>query len=920
MARAHRYAIGIDLGTSNCAMAYMDVRTSGGRSEIAQIPQWTTVDRSLAHTVLPSFVYFPGQADELHNAPLTWESGTVLGLLARDMAGKTPERVFTSAKSWLCHAGIDREARILPWRSREIPQGEKLSPIEASALLLGYLRSAWDQTMANVDSSDRFDLQQVVITVPASFDQDAQRLTLEAAALAGFPRSVRLLEEPQAAFYAWLERHPEAEALKTALSRRQAEEQAHVLVCDIGGGTTDLSLFAVSFPEGVAPRVERTAVSEHILLGGDNMDLSLAKLLESRLAPESEQFSTRAWQSLVARCRTLKEQALGANESENRAYRIAVDEPGAGLFAGARVIAVQQSEILQLINEGFFPRCARDEQPHGRAMGLGEIGLPYARDTAVTRHLARFLSERPWVDAVLFNGGTLTPSALQQRLVEQIGMWQEGYNPTVLEIEEPYLSVARGAAQFSRELAQGRHRLITAGAGHGFYLEISPEREKTGIYLVCVLPLGTPVEESLQTTKLDLQLLVNQPAEFRAYSTTRRTDDHAGQIVKYNERDFHRLPPLHTIARLEPGRYKIRDQSIPVGLESRLNALGLLQVYVVSATKQIEPPQRWELEFDIRGVARSQQASRTPSAAAVEPLPQSMREEAYNVLNAQFDHAVLKRFESVTNVRKEKWNRLWLREFWKALSETITHRKRGPEYEAAWLNAAGFFLRPGYGVTLDDYRIDQLWHLQVLELAHPESKAVREQYYVMWRRVGGGLGGDRQEILYREVTPLIRSRVKQANEALRMASSFEYLSAQNKRELFSILMEGVSTKREKHRGPYLWSLGRLLSRVPLYAGEQAVTPPAWVEECFARMKGWDWRAPGLEYTPTLFALACRKTKSRGGDVSAETRQGVLEKMRAARARESLIRQVAQFVPLQRDDLRILFGESLPSGLGIREFS
>ena len=633
-------------------MAYMDMRAAAGRSQIAEVPQWTTVDRSLAHPVLPSFVYFPSRVDELHNAPLSRESRTVVGLLARDMAGSAPGRVFTSAKSWLCHAGIDREARILPWQSREIPPGEKVSPIEASALLLGYLRVAWDQTMAEIDSADRFDLQQIVITVPASFDQDAQRLTLEAAALAGFPRSVRILEEPQAAFYAWLERHPESEALKSALSGRKTPDRAHVLVCDIGGGTTDLSLFAVSFPQDLPPRVERTAVSEHILLGGDNIDLALAKLLETRSAEGSQGLSPRAWQCLVARCRALKEQALTEDPSEEKEYRIAVGEPGVGLFAGARVAVVRQREILELIDQGFFPRCAPEEQPRGHAMGLGEIGLPYARDTAVTRHMARFLSGRPQVDAVLFNGGTLTPPSLQRRLVEQLAFRQEGRGPTVLQIEEPYLSVARGAAQFSRELALGRHRLITAGAGHGFYLEISPEQDKSGTYLVCVLPLGTPVEERLQTTKLDLQLLVNQPVEFRAYSSTRRNEDHAGQIVKLNEHDFHRLPPLHTIARLEPGRYKIRDQSIPVALESRLNALGLLQVFVVSATKQIDPPERWELEFNMRGSVQSTRTPRAPSAAGVEPLPQSVREEAFKVLSSRFDHTVLKRLESTTGDRK----------------------------------------------------------------------------------------------------------------------------------------------------------------------------------------------------------------------------------------------------------------------------
>jgi hypothetical protein len=542
--------------------------------------------------------------------------------------------------------------------------------------------------------------------------------------------------------------------------------------------------------------------------------------------------------------------------------------------------------------------------------------LPYAQDPAVTRYLADFLHGRPGIDAVLFNGGTLMPAVLRQRLSEQIGRWQEGKSPVVLESGELYLAVARGAAQFARELALGRHRLITAGAAHGFYLEISPEREKEATYLVCVVPLGTAAEESCQISKLDLHLLINQPVEFRVFSTTRRTGDPPGQIVKLNERDFHSLPPLQTIARLDKRRHKVRDVSVPVHLEARVNALGLLQVFLVSAGKSIDPPQRWELRLNVRATAGKTSQRPAPS---VETLPRHTRDEVYAVLRSTFDQSVLKRLEKITGVRKDKWNRLWLREFWKPLSESITRRERGVDYETGWLNAAGFFLRPGYGVALDDYRIEQLWAVQALGLVYDDVKSVREQYYIMWRRVGGGLGPEQQQLMYREVKPLLQSQVKQAAEAFRMVSSFEYLSSETKKELFGLLLDGMSDKREKHRGPYLWSLGRLLSRVPLYSGEDTVAPPSMVEECFERMKGWDWRAPGLEYAPTLFGIACRKTGSRGVDIPMQTRQAVLAKMHEADARESLISQVARQVPVEREDLRVLFGESLPAGLGIREF-
>ncbi|MBD3317929.1 MAG: Hsp70 family protein [Chitinivibrionales bacterium] len=914
-----RYAIGIDLGTSNCALAYVDLREASPRSRVLEIPQWETPSRGIANSILPSFALYPRETDVLEAGPAGWNMRKIVGLLARNTAVESPERVIHSAKSWLSHGGVDREARILPWQSGEIPDTDKLSPVEASALYLGYLRTVWDQVMAEDDPASAFDNQRVVVTVPASFDQDAQRLTLAAAKAAEYPQSIRLLEEPQAAFHAWLERHPEPEALQAALAPRESSELQHILVCDIGGGTTDLSLFSVDFSEGGVPRIDRVAVSDHILLGGDNIDMALARLVETRAVGVGAHLSPRAWQSLVSRCRELKERMLERDESAaDEEYRVAVSEPGASLFAETKVATVKRDEIMKLIDEGFFPECEKAPRPRDHRGGLREMGLPYAQDPAVTRYLADFLHGRPMIDAVLFNGGTLVPETLRRRLMERIGGWQNGHDPVMLESGEPYLAVAQGAAQFARELTLGRHRLITAGAAHGFYLEISPEREKETTYLICIVPLGTAVEESCHITKLDLHLLINQPVEFRVYSTTRRTDDHPGQIVKYNDREFHSLPPLQTIARIDKKKHKIREASVPVDLEARMNALGLLQVYLVSAGKSIDPPQRWRLELNVRA-STQKKAQRGEQKAGAETLEPEKREQALALLSSSFDQSVLKRLEKTTEVKKEKWNRLWLREFWKPLSESITRRERGMDYEIGWLNAAGYFLRPGYGVALDDYRVEQLWAVQALGLAYPDVKTVREQYYIMWRRVSGGLGAEQQGVLYREVLPLLKSQVKQAAEAFRMVSSFEYLSAETKKELFALLLEGVSAKREKHRGPYLWSLGRLLSRVPLYSGEDAVTPPSMVEECFERMKEWDWRARGLEYTPTLFGLACRKTGTRGWDISPEMRRAVLEKMHEAGAREALIRQVAQQVPVEREDLRVLFGESLPAGLGIREF-
>ncbi|MBD3243575.1 MAG: Hsp70 family protein, partial [Chitinivibrionales bacterium] len=858
MAVRARYAIGIDLGTSNCALAYIDLREPDEPSRILEIPQWETSERSLAAELLPSFAFLTGPGTLPGADKGEGQDRPTVGLLARNSAIQHPDLIIHSAKSWLSHSGIDREARILPWHSASVPSERKLSPVETSALYLGYLRAVWDQQMTRGDETLSFDNQQIVVTVPASFDQDAQRLTLEAARLAGYPSHVRLLEEPQAAFHAWTESHPQARSLQDALGGPRIDRPCHVLVCDVGGGTTDLSLFSVTFLNDAPPSVERVAVSEHILLGGDNIDLALAHHLEQQLS-SAEPLSPRAWQSLVNRCRDLKEQALGGDAPGDREYRIAVTEMGGDLFTQARVATITHAEITGLVYDGFFPGCALSDKPQRVRAGLRELGLPYAADSAVTRHVADFLADRLPVDAILFNGGTFTPSALRDRLTEQVSLWQQDVQPSVLDNPQLYLAVARGAARFAAELALGRPRLISAGASHGFYMEIESGAERQASHLVCLLPLGADVEEPQTVTKLDLHLLVNQPVEFRVYSSVRRAGEHAGQIVKYDERDFHPLPPLHTIARLDTGRYRIRAESVPVAIESRLNALGLLQVFLVSTTRTIEPPHRWQLEFNIRKAVGPGAVEAHEDASVEQQLPENARAEAFGILGSRFDQGILSRLERVTGVKRQKWNRLWLREFWKPLSETIAQRDKGPDYEAAWLNAAGYFLRPGYGVALDDYRIEQLWNLYVLELAYPTEKKVREQYYILWRRVSGGLGPGQQQTLYDDTGPLIRSHVKQAAEAIRMACSFEYLSREGKEELFRELLAGVTEKPDKQRPPYLWGLGRLLGRVPLYAGEESIVPPEWVAQAFDLMQDWDWRGPGLEYAPTLFALACRKT-------------------------------------------------------------
>ena len=352
-----RYSIGIDLGTTNCALSYVPLESVGSTSCVLPIEQREGVGAKAAHTTLPSFLHRPLDSELIGDECDGWS----VGAYARKMAGDRPGTVAHSAKSWLGHHGANRAEKLLPWGSQEVATADKLSPIEASSLLLNHLRKSWDAHFS--DQGAAFEDQDITVTVPASFDAVAQKLTMEAATMAGFPAGVRFLEEPQAAFYRWLEAHPEEGALLGKLPRLESDPQC-VLVVDIGGGTSDFSLFQIGPSEkGKPPKIKRVAVSDHILLGGDNVDLALAHLVEPRLVSEGESLSSKQWSFLVASCRDLKERALSNVDEEVDQFPVSVPSAGSGLLAGSLSGEIGRDEVLALLLDGFFPACASDARP-----------------------------------------------------------------------------------------------------------------------------------------------------------------------------------------------------------------------------------------------------------------------------------------------------------------------------------------------------------------------------------------------------------------------------------------------------------------------------------------------------------------------------------------------------------------------------
>ena len=920
------FAIGIDLGTTSSALAYVPL-TGNVQPEVLNIPQWETPDALVEAPTLPSFLYLP--EDALTTRPRSKMPGTrewIAGRLARRRAGETPGRVVRSAKSWLCHHAADRSAPILPWGSEDLVPAQKISPVQAAALILNYLRGAWHSRFAQ--SGCAFDDQEITITVPASFDAAAQRLTLNAAEEAGFPSSVRLLEEPQAAFYCWLERNSLAKPLWADDAHKG--EPRHVLIVDVGGGTSDFSLFALrADPSDGIPDITRVAVSEHILLGGDNIDLALAVLLEPRLVGERGQVSGPQWEHLVASCRDLKEQALACTATANARFTVALPGRGSSLVAGAQTATLGRDEVERLVLDGFFPTCDDRARPYRIQAGLREWGLPYAADSAVTRHLADFLRDRPRVDAVLFNGGSLHAAVLRQRLLEQIAAWQgSAARPRELENAEPDLAVALGAARFGK-LLHGQSGRIAAGTAHAVFLQVqttlaAPDQAVPSA-LICVLPRNASAEQVFDINLPGLEVRTDQVVSFQACSSPRHGRCRAGDVLPWDPETFNVLPPLQTIIRTDDRPDAGLDRTVSVRLAAKMNALGLLQISCVS----IDPltPQAWPLEFNLRPhELRTATARGTAAAAPIEPnatteAQRAARDHIATTLTRPLTktprlsaNAILKHLERIFDLPRHAWNVAVLRNLWPALNDRTTGREFSVEHEEAWLTLAGFLLRPGFGFAHDGHRMDELWQLRAAGLRFP-GKRSKVQEYILWRRVAGGLTAERQEKLLAGELDSIRTG-RASPELVRLAGALERLPRETKADLIHTLIAQVLQRLEgtQHCAPYFAALGLLLNRAPLYAGPETVVAAELVARAYAAFQDFDWAGPELLELQILFLRAARVVDDRNLDVPKSLRNQIARKLERAGIAPMRTATINAFMPVGRIDSTALCGEALPPGL------
>ncbi len=599
-----RYAVGIDLGTTHSALAFTDLEDEKSRPAVLAIEQLVMRGAVEPRTLLPSFLYFALPSEGALALPWDAARTFAVGDYARQRAAEAPARVVSSAKSWLSYAGIDRRAPVLPIGAPE--DVEKVSPVEASFRYLDHLAEAW----AHTDGGRGAPLaeQSIVLTVPASFDAAARDLTVEAAYAAGMD-DVTLLEEPQAALYAWIESVGDD-------WRRLLRVGDVVLIVDVGGGTTDFSAVSVLESEG-ALELRRIAVGDHILLGGDNMDLALAHLVRERLESEGKELDRLQLHALTHASRSAKERLLA---SDVEAVPIVVASRGSQLLGGSIRTELRREDVLRTIVDGFFPRVPVSEEPARRARAaLTQMGLPYAADAAVTRHLGSFLRRQAGAlegaaqttllrpTAVLFNGGVLKASAIRDRLVETLNDWleQEGAPPVrILPAADLDLAVARGASYYGL-VRRGRGLRIRGGTARSYYVGIeSPAPAVPGvpppITALCVAPFGMEEGTSAAMPPHELGVVVGEPVRFRFFGSSVRRSDPAGfEVERIRPAELEELAPIEVTL---PAEGRQPGDVVPVRIESSVTPVGTLLLEAVPLEPR-SPDERWKVELGVRSDA-----------------------------------------------------------------------------------------------------------------------------------------------------------------------------------------------------------------------------------------------------------------------------------------------------------------------------
>ena len=916
----HRYIIGIDLGTTNSAVSYVDLSDESiakPQIQIFRIPQVTAPGEISRLSVLPSFLYIAGEYDiDIESTRLPWKDNStkVTGAYARDHGKKVPKRLVLSAKSWLCHDKVDRKSPVLPWGSDQSVR--KVSPVDASAAYLNHIRMAWNERMGD-DEDSWLENQMVIVTVPASFDEVARDLTIESARMAGIP-NVILLEEPLAAFYSWLGRH-ENEWQKLVSTGNL------ILVCDVGGGTTDFTLISLQEIDG-NQRFERLAVGDHLILGGDNIDLALARYVAEKMQGTSgKQLSLDRWQALCHQSREAKESILSdAAESKT----ITLIGEGRSLIADTLSAKLDKTEIETIVLDGFFPVINQTDlqsmSEKQKRKGITEFGLPYEQEPAITKHLCQFLAQHQsslpnfdpthqmcQPDVVLFNGGSLKPKWIQNRICCAIQSWsQSKQEPEILKNPEPFLAVAVGAAYYGL-VKMGHGIRVGSGSARSYYLGIETQQGKQAM---CIVERGQEEGSERLFEDHTFEVLANQPVRFDLFSSSYRSGDTAGTLFNVDD-SFSLLPPLQTV--IQYGK-RGNQQRLPVLIETQYSELGALSIWC----KSRQTDHRWQLRFELRDKIKQHEV------LALETLEESQIEQVRVAIGKVFSDKLEKPPEKLIQTiselidrPKEDWPLSLLREIVDLMLALKKQRKISPQHESRWLNLTGFAIRPGFGDPLDEHRIAQLWKLFKPGPQNPRNPQVLTEWWIFWRRISGGLTAGQQRQFIQDLKPLFKSKksasrkiLPQERVELWMAiANLERLSSDDKIDWVNRLIDEMTPKKAKQQ--HWWALSRLCARELLYGSIDRVIHKEKVKQWIQWIMTQEWK--NIKPVCAAMAQMARKTGDKKRDFDESFQNSILSWMSSKGAEKHQIKYVSQIIAVSQHEEKMIFGESLPSGLQLR---
>ncbi len=924
-----RYLVGIDLGTTNCAVAFVDTTRSRA---VQHFPITQLVNEAVTAPlpILPSFLYLPGLRDlPAGSLVLPWERERdyAVGQFARVQGARVPGRLVSSAKSWLSHAGVDRNAAILPWGGP--PEVSKLSPVAVSSRYLLHIREAWNQRMGKQFA---LETQQVILTVPASFDEVARELTVQAAEQAGLTR-VTLLEEPQAAFYAWLVTHTDS-------WQSQLTAGNSILVCDIGGGTTDFSLIAVT--EGKTQlQLERVTVGDHLLLGGDNMDIALARQVEARLT-KGNRLDAQRWSALTHLCRVAKEDLFA--DPNRQSVPITLAGRGSAVVGGTLSDVLSRDELERTIIEGFFPIVEADAFPRRSArVGLQEFGLPYATEAEIPRHLAFFLHQhtktagRP--DAVLFNGGALTPHAIRERIVDILSRWfsssNEDWRPTVLTSISLDLAVSYGAAYYGL-VRRGQGVRIGGGSARAYYIGVDDQNQDASslsktVNALCLVRHGMEEGEEVHLSEPEFEVVTNQPVSFPLYASSARMTDQPGQVLTLAQEELAVLPAIRTVLRF--GK-KAGAVKIPVHVSARFTEIGTLEFGV----KRDKPITVGVCSFSCAGKELPHRLPTPGTVSEEHVIDETLQAEAAQLIQSVFTAGpavnsegvtvqnLTRHLEQVLGTNKDGWPLSAIRRLWDVLWECEKTRERSADHEARWLNLIGFCLRPGFGHTTDEWRLQQLWKIYPRGPVHNNAIQCRAEWWNLWKRVAGGLSRQQQQVLYNDIAPWLlpklKNRIKsgrskvgpqEVREMWQVVASCERLSPDSKAELGEELFRTV--EKGKASDQEVWAFSRIGARALIHGPANCVVRREVAERWVEQLLRSEWRNP--ETLGFAVVQLARCTGDRSRDLDEDLRQKVAEKLVFLPSGERWAKQVLEIVTLETKEQAQILDESLPVGLRIR---